>query len=55
MKHVLPSTRECRSDEFAYDSKTGAVDLADLESKLDESVAAVIVQVCRGSSASWTR
>jgi glycine dehydrogenase subunit 1 len=53
-RNVHPEYREVMStycqhqgmpiDEFAYDSKTGAVDLADLESKLDESVAAVIVQ-----------
>lgn len=30
--------------EIAYDAETGTIDLADLESKLDDSVAAVIVQ-----------
>ena len=30
--------------EIAYDADTGTIDLADLESKLDDSVAAVIVQ-----------
>jgi glycine dehydrogenase subunit 1 len=30
--------------EFGFDPKTGAVDLADLESKLDDTVAAVILQ-----------
>ncbi len=31
-------------EEFGYDAETGAVDIADLESKIDDTTAAVIVQ-----------